>query len=120
MAITGSAGFAGGGAQAGSGSVPSPIPGLDVDPFAIEFFENPFPTYEVLREAGPVVHLDKWNVYGVARYAEVYAVLNDPLTFCSSRGVGLSDFAREKPWRAARPILGVDSPAPTRARAVLI
>jgi len=60
------------------------IPGLDVDPFAIEFFEDPFPTHEALREAGPVVHLDKWNVYAVARYAEVYAVLNDPLTFCSA------------------------------------
>jgi len=75
------------------------IPGLDVDPFAIEFFENPFPAHEALREAGPVVHLDKWNVYAVARYAEVHLVLNDPLTFCSSRGVGLSDFAKEKPWR---------------------
>jgi cytochrome P450 len=119
MAITGSAGFAGGGAQAGSGSVPSPIPGLDVDPFAIEFFENPFPTHEVLREAGPVVHLDKWNVYAVARYAEVYAVLNDPLTFCSSRGVGLSDFAKEKPWRPQSIILEADPPAHTRTRAVL-
>jgi hypothetical protein len=48
------------------------------------------------------VHLDKWNVYAVARYAEVHAVLNDPLTFCSGRGVGLSDFAKEKPPIAIR------------------
>src|SRR3984893_4035309 len=119
MAITGSAQFAGGSAQAGSGSVPSPIPGLGIDPFAIEFFEDPFPTHEALREAGPVVHLDKWNVYAVARYAEVHAVLNDPLTFCSSRGVGLSDFAREKPWRPQSIILEADPPAHTRPRAVL-
>ena len=65
------------------------IPSLDLDPFSIEFFENPHPVHEVLREAGPVVRLDKWNVYGVARYAEVHAVLNDPQTFCSSRGVGI-------------------------------
>ena len=95
------------------------IPGLDVDPFAIEFFEDPFPTHEALREAGPVVHLDKWNVYAVARYAEVYAVLNDPLTFCSSRGVGLSDFAKETPWRPQSIILEADPPAHTRTRAVL-
>ncbi len=44
---------------------------------------------------GPLVYLDKWSVYGVARHAEVHAVLNDPATFCSSRGVGLSDFAKE-------------------------
>jgi cytochrome P450 len=94
-------------------------PGLDVDPFAISFFENPHPTHEVLREAGPVVHLDKWNVYAVARYAEVHAVLNDPQTFCSSRGVGLSDFAKEKPWRPPSLILEADPPAHTRTRAVL-
>ena len=81
-----------------AGSTP-PIPHSDIDPFAMEFFADPHPTHEVLREAGPVVHLDKWNVFAVARYAEVHAVLNDPQTFCSSRGAGLSDFAKEKPWR---------------------
>src|SRR5881275_2212291 len=96
-----------------------PIPRVDVDPFSNEFFENPYPAHEALREAGPVVHLDKWNVYAVARYAEVHAVLNDPLTFCSSRGVGLSDFAKEKPWRPPSLILEADPPAHTRTRAVL-
>ena len=119
MATTGSAGVGGGRAGVASGSVSSGIPGLDVDPFAIEFFENPFPTHEALREAGPLVHLDKWNVYAVARYAEVHLVLNDPLTFCSSRGVGLSDFAQEKPWRPPSLILEADPPAHTRTRAVL-
>src|SRR3979490_3006549 len=95
------------------------IPSLDLDPFSIEFFENPHPVHEVLREAGPVVRLDKWNVYGVARYAEGHAVLNDPQTFCSSRGVGLSDFAKEKPWRPQSIILEADPPEHTRTRAVL-
>src|SRR6266700_6890373 len=119
MVTTGSTGVGGGRAGAPSGSVPSGIPGLDIDPFAIEFFENPFPAHEALREAGPVVHLDKWNVYAVARYAEVHLVLNDPLTFCSSRGVGLSDFAKEKPWRPPSLMLEADPPAHTRTRAVL-
>jgi len=95
------------------------IPHLDVDPFSIAFFADPYPTHELLRETGPVVYLDKWNVYAVARYAEVHAVLNDPLTFCSSRGVGLSDFAKEKPWRPPSLILEADPPAHTRTRAVL-
>jgi cytochrome P450 len=97
----------------------TPIPSLDLDPFSIEFFENPHPVHEVLRQAGPVVRLDKWNIFGVARYAEVHAVLNDPQTFCSSRGVGLSDFAREKPWRPQSIILEADPPEHTRTRAVL-
>jgi cytochrome P450 len=116
MVTTGPAGV---GAHAASGRVLSGIPGLNVDPFAIEFLENPYPAEEALREAGPVVHLDKWNVYAVARYAEVYAVLKDSLTLCSSRGVGLSDFAKEEPWRPPSLILEADPPARTRTRAVL-
>lgn len=95
------------------------IPHLGIDPFSLDYFADPYPEQETLREAGPVVYLDKWNVYGVARYAEVYAVLNDPLTFCSSRGVGLSDFKKEMPWRPPSLILEADPPAHTRTRAVL-
>jgi cytochrome P450 len=102
----------------GRGAAPD-VPHLDFDPFSIEFFADPFPTHERLREAGPLVYLDKYGVYGVARYEQVHAVLNDPLTFCSSRGVGLSDFAREKPWRPQSIILEADPPAHTRTRAVL-
>ncbi|MGJ4888601.1 cytochrome P450 [Bradyrhizobium sp. HKCCYLRH3099] len=95
------------------------IPHLAIDPFSYGFFDDPYPAHEEMREAGPVVYLDQWNVYGVARYAEVYAVFNDPQTFCSSRGVGLSDFAKEKPWRPPSLILEADPPAHTRTRAVL-
>ncbi len=119
MVVTGLAGNNGAGAHEAAGGLLAGIPGLDVDPFAIEYFDDPFPVQEALREAGPVVHLGKWNVYGVARYDEVYAVLNDPATFCSSRGVGLSDFAKEKPWRPPSLILEADPPAHTRTRAVL-
>src|SRR3954468_15406360 len=98
---------------------PAGVPSLDVDPFSNEFFEDPHAIHDTLREAGPLVWLDKWGVYGAPRYAEVHAVLNDPMTFCSSRGVGLSDFAKEKPWRPPSLILEADPPAHTRTRAVL-
>jgi 4-methoxybenzoate monooxygenase (O-demethylating) len=104
--------------QVSGGTLPS-VPHLDIDPFAIDFFENPYPAQEALRETGSVVYLDTWYVYGVARYAEVHAVLNDPLSFCSSRGVGLSDFKKEKPWRPPSLILEADPPAHSRTRAVL-
>lgn len=110
---------AGSEAVAGDTGPQAPIPHLSIDPFAIAFFDDPFPAHRELRDAGPVVYLDTWNVYGVARHAEVHAVLNDPATFCSSRGVGLSDFARETPWRPPSLILEADPPAHTRTRAVL-
>jgi cytochrome P450 len=106
-------------ANGASRETPLPVPHLDIDPFATSFFDDPYPAHRKLREAAPVVFLDKWNVHGVARYAEVHAVLNDPLTFCSSRGVGLSDFKKETPWRPPSLILEADPPAHTRTRAVL-
>src|SRR5882757_1001309 len=100
-------------------AAPTGVPSLDVDPFSTEFFDNMHTIHQVLREAGPVVWLAKWGIYGVARYAEVHGVLHDPLTFCSGRGVGLSDFAKEKPWRPQSIILEADPPAHTRTRTVL-
>jgi 4-methoxybenzoate monooxygenase (O-demethylating) len=105
--------------ESGARAPAAPVPHLDVDPFSIEFFDDPYPTHALLRDTGPLVYLDKWSVYGVARYAEVHAVLHDPTTFCSGRGVGLSDFAKEKPWRPQSIILEADPPAHTRTRAVL-
>ncbi|WP_407175854.1 cytochrome P450 [Bradyrhizobium sp. STM 3562] len=106
-------------ASTGAAAGRAAMPHLDIDPFAIDFFDDPYPAHEKLRESAAVVYLDKWRVHGVARYAEVHGVLNDPLTFCSSRGVGLSDFKTEKPWRPPSLILEADPPAHTRTRAVL-
>jgi hypothetical protein len=95
------------------------VPHLEIDPFSIDYFDNLHPSQELLREAGPLIYLDRWKIFGVARYAEVHAVLNDPATFCSGRGAGLSDFAKEKPWRPQSIILEADPPEHTRTRAVL-
>jgi 4-methoxybenzoate monooxygenase (O-demethylating) len=94
-------------------------PVSEVDPFCREFFEDPFPALQELRDAGPVVRLTRYDVCAVARYDEVHAVLNDWQTFCSSRGAGLTDFAKEKPWRPPSLVLEVDPPLHDRTRRVL-
>ena len=106
------------GAPPGGGAPPG-CPVSDVDPFSDEFFEDPHRIHAVLRDTGPVVWLSTWNCWAVARHEEVYAVLNDWETFCSGRGVGLSDFAREKPWRQPSLVLETDPPEHDRARSVL-
>ncbi len=95
------------------------LPELDIDPFSAEFFENPFPMHSALREAGPVVRLPRYGVVGVARYAEVRAVLSDWQSFSSARGVGLADFKKEKPWRLPSLVLETDPPLHDRTRKVL-
>jgi hypothetical protein len=98
---------------------PTGVPRSSLDPFSVDFLRNPHPAHEALREAGPVVWLEKYGAYAAARHAEVRQILNDPATFCSSRGVGLADFQRETPWRPPSLVLERDPPEHDRARGVL-
>lgn len=95
------------------------IPTSDIDPFCAEFFEDPFPAHEALRELGPVVRMTRYGIHAVARYAEVHTVLTDWQRFCSSRGVGLTDFAKEPAWRPKSLVLETDPPLHDRTRKVL-
>jgi 4-methoxybenzoate monooxygenase (O-demethylating) len=98
---------------------PNGVPISGIDPFSLDVLRDPHPAHEALREAGPVVWLEKYSAYAAARHAEVRQILGDPVTFCSSRGVGLSDFQREKPWRPPSLVLERDPPEHDRARGVL-
>jgi len=95
------------------------VPVSELDPFTDEFLLNPNPGHAELREAGPVVWLRRYRIWAMARHADVDRVLKDPVTYCSSAGVGLSDFRSEPPWRPPSLLLEADPPEHTRARAVV-
>lgn len=67
------------------------IPQLDLDPYSPEFLADPYPHYEELRDAGPVVWLTRYEHYLVARHAETQIVLDDWEVYGSTRGFGLND-----------------------------
>jgi hypothetical protein len=90
-----------------------------VDPFSHPFLRDPYPDHEALREAGPVVWLEQYGIWAMARHEQVRDALTDWQTYCSSAGVGLSDFRKEPPWRPPSIILEADPPLHTRTRAVL-
>jgi hypothetical protein len=94
------------------------VPVLDIDPFDEGFLGDPDPFHEQLREAGPVVYLERYGIWAMARFAEVQAALRDHVTFCSAAGVGLSDFTKEEPWRPPSLLLEADPPEHSRARRV--
>ncbi|MBV8191614.1 MAG: cytochrome P450 [Alphaproteobacteria bacterium] len=94
-------------------------PVSDLDPFSKAYFDDPYPAQDRLREAGDAVWLSRYGVWATARFQHVRAMLFDWKTFCSSRGVGLSDFAKEAPWRPRSIVLEVDPPVHGRARGVL-
>lgn len=94
-------------------------PVSDLDPFSADYLADPHPAQQALREAGPVVRLTHYNVWAIARYQEVYDVLNDWRTYSSARGAGLTDFKKEKPWRLPSLVLETDPPLHDRTRKVL-
>src|SRR3954468_24481918 len=95
------------------------VPASDVDPFSHEVLEDPLPMHEQLREAGPVVHLSRYDVHALGRYEEVHTALVDWQQFQSAAGVGLSNFRTEKPWRPPSLLLEADPPRHDAPRRVL-
>ncbi len=98
---------------------PEGIPVITEDPFSLENLAEPHALHEQLREAGPVVYLDRYGVWGMARYEQVNDALKDWVTFSSASGAGLADFRKEKPWRTPSLLLEADPPAHTLAREVV-
>jgi len=81
-----------------------------IDPFSVAFSADLHAFQEQLREAGPVVWLEKYGVWGMARYAEVHGALNDWQTFISGAGAGIHNLREEKAWRPPSIVLEVDPP----------
>ena len=102
-----------------SDAAPQGAPAVDVDPFSLEFFADPYPSHATLRDAAPVVWLARYNIVATARYAEVRQALQTHKIFSSARGVGLADFSRHGRFRLPSLILEADPPTHTRSRAVL-
>jgi 4-methoxybenzoate monooxygenase (O-demethylating) len=98
---------------------PEGVPVISADPFSLENLTEPRALHEQLREAGPVVRLDRYGIWGMARYEQVNAALKDWETFSSAAGAGLSDFRKEKPWRVPSLLLEADPPTHTLAREVV-
>jgi cytochrome P450 len=88
----------------------SAMPALHADPFDEALLAAPFANHGELHDAGPVVWLEKYQVYAMARFAEVQSALRDHETFCSGRGVGLADFSKEEPFRQPSRLPETDPP----------
>ena len=67
------------------------IPSSDLDFYSDDALNDPYEQYRQLREAGPVVWLERHQVWAVARYDSVRAVLRNWKTFSSASGVALND-----------------------------
>jgi hypothetical protein len=95
------------------------LPVFDVDPYDAALLRAPVEYYRALRALGPLVWIPRYGVCASGHISVVEPAFRDWRRFCSSRGVGLTDFASEAPWRAPSIILEVDPPAHERTRRVM-
>jgi cytochrome P450 len=59
------------------------------DPFSDDFFNNPYATYQRMRDEAPVYYSEQYDFYALTRHADVAAAMKDVETFSSSRGIDL-------------------------------
>src|SRR6201998_1999172 len=59
-----------------------------IDPFSHGFLRDPYPHHEALREAGPVVWLEQYGIWAMARHPEVRPALTQLQTSFSTGGAG--------------------------------
>ena len=64
-------------------ATPEGVPVITADPFSVEHLADPHTLHEQLREAGPVVRLDSYSIWGMACYEQVNAALKDWEIFSS-------------------------------------
>jgi cytochrome P450 len=91
-------------------------PSLDIDLFEDSAVDDPWPGYQRVRDAGPVVFLERYDVWAMARYDEVRASLRDWETYSSAQGTALNARANA---RTEGRLLTSDPPLHDQLRSVL-
>jgi len=67
------------------------VAGVAWDPFAHSGLDNPFSTYQALREKHPVYHNHDRGVWALTRFDDVQRAARDWGTFSNAAGVDLDD-----------------------------
>src|ERR1700728_3983079 len=104
----------------------TPVPGTPsayvtsaIDPFSDGFLTDPFPALDEIRNAAPVVYLERYGLFAVARHEQVSSVLRNPQVFSSAAGVGISNFASERRCRTRGTLPEAAPPVHTHNRRVV-
>ncbi len=88
------------------------------DPYDVEIYADPYPTFKRLRDEAPLYRNDAYDFYALSRFADVKAAFGDPETFSSAKGTMLetinSDFVPSPGF-----FINEDPPIHTGHRSVL-
>jgi hypothetical protein len=83
---------------------------LDYDPLSHALHEDPYPTYDELRERHPVYRNPRTGLWAISRYDDVYEALREPELF-SSRRIGVLPGEVEGAERRMPMMILMDPPA---------
>ncbi len=80
-------------------------------------FDDPHPLYAALREQHPVAWNETAGFWAISRHADVMSVATDPATFCSSKGILVSEIGTR--YDSPPTMMHTDPPDHTRYRALV-
>lgn len=73
------------------------LEGPEFDPFSNVFFNDPYPTYQRLRDEAPVYYNAQYGFYALSRHEDVAEAYKNHEVFSSSRGVDLQMITSGEP-----------------------
>jgi hypothetical protein len=89
---------------------------LSFNPFAYEMHEDPYPTYERLREEEPCYRNEEMGFWVLSRFDDVLEGYRDWENFTSTRGIALEEVGTE----SAPSMIGMDPPMQTKLRKLVV
>ncbi len=92
---------------------------LRYSPYAYEIHEDPYPTYQRLRDEAPLYHNEEEGFWALSRHADVVEAFRDSERFSSSHGVSLDPEASGPHAHRTMSFLAMDPPLHGRMRGLV-
>lgn len=97
-------------------ALPTDAAPLRFDPYDYEFHEDPYPTYQRLRDEDPVHHVVNDDLWVISRHADVFSALRDDEVFSNRMGVSLDATAWSSDAHRVMSFLALDGAEQARVR----
>ena len=92
------------------------IPDVDIDIYSAEALADPYENYRIFRDTAPIVRLPKYDLYLMARFADVQGALKNNTLFASGDGVAMNDLMNKA---IAGSTLHTDAPYHSTLRSIV-
>ena len=101
-----------------TGDRPTSVGGASLvfDPYDYAFQDDPYPTYQRLRDEAPVFHAEADDIWVISRHQDVFDVLRNDTVFSNRMGVSLDASAWNPEAHRVMSFLGLDGAEQSRIR----